>query len=101
VYPEEVEAELRNHPGVFDCVVVGVPDERVGERVVALVRVAHGPVVDEAELATWCRSRMAGYKLPRRFLFVDALPRSAAGKIHHRELRALAVELLADDAARA
>jgi acyl-CoA synthetase (AMP-forming)/AMP-acid ligase II len=101
VYPEEVEAELRNHPGVFDCVVVGVPDERFGERVVALVRVAHGHVVDEAELATWCRSRMAGYKLPRRFLFVDALPRSAAGKIHHRELRALAVELLADDAARA
>src|SRR6478736_7643138 len=95
VYPEEVEAELHNHPSVFDCVVVGVPDERYGERVVAVVQLIEGDALDEAELVTWCRARMAGYKSPRRFLFVDSLPRSAAGKAHHRELRALAVELLA------
>jgi len=100
VYPEEVEAELRNHPGVFDCVVVGVPDERFGERVVALVHAAAGHHVDEAELTAWCHSRMAGYKAPRRYLFVDSLPRSAAGKTDHGELRALAVALLGDDAAR-
>jgi fatty-acyl-CoA synthase len=99
VYPEEVEAALQKHPGVFDCVVVGVPDPRFGEKVVALVQVADGHSLDEAELAAWCRAEVAGYKTPRRFLFVDSLHRSAAGKAHHRELRARAVELLADDAA--
>ena len=109
VYPEEVEAVLREHPGVFDCVVVGVPDERFGERVVALVQPVEGRVedrtdgtpVDEAELLAWCRSRTAGYKTPRRFLFVDTLDRSAAGKANHRDLRARAVQLLADEPARA
>jgi 3-oxocholest-4-en-26-oate---CoA ligase len=98
VYPEEVEAELREHPDVFDCVVVGVPDERYGERVVALVQLVAGRAGDERDMLAWCRERMAGYKAPRRFLFVDSLPRSAAGKAHHRELRALAVQLLTDTA---
>jgi acyl-CoA synthetase (AMP-forming)/AMP-acid ligase II len=104
VYPEEVEAELREHPGVFDCVVVGVPDERYGERVVALVQRVEGvddhdaDDGDEAAMREWCRDRMAGYKVPRRFLFVDSLRRSAAGKAPHGELRALAVQLLADGA---
>jgi len=98
VYPEEVEAELRKHPSVFDCVVVGVPDPRFGEKVVALVEVTDDHYLDEAELAAWCRAKVAGYKTPRRFLFVDSLQRSAAGKAHHNELRALAVELLAGGA---
>ncbi len=98
VYPEEVEAELRKHPSVFDCAVVGVPDPRFGEKVVALVQITDGHALDEAELAAWCRATVAGYKTPRRFLLVDSLQRSAAGKAHHRELRELAVELLADDA---
>ncbi len=97
VYPEEVESELRKHPSIFDCVVVGVPDERYGERVVALVQVTEDHYLDEAELHAWCRARMAGYKSPRRFLFVDSLGRSAAGKAHHRELRALAIERLRED----
>ncbi len=94
VYPEEVEAELRKHASVFDCVVVGVPDPRFGEQVVALLQVVDGHYLDEAEMAAWCRARLAGYKTPRRFLLVDSLQRSAAGKAHHNELRALAVELL-------
>jgi fatty-acyl-CoA synthase len=97
VYPEEVEAELHRHPGVFDCVVVGVPHERFGEQVVALVQVTDGDGFEEAELAAWCRDRLAGYKVPRRFLLVDSLERSAAGKAHHRELRARAERLLATD----
>jgi acyl-CoA synthetase (AMP-forming)/AMP-acid ligase II len=95
VYPEEVEAELRKHVSIFDCVVVGVPDERFGEQVVALVQVVDNHFLDESEMAAWCRARVAGYKTPRRFLFVDSLPRSAAGKANHQDLRALAVELLA------
>jgi fatty-acyl-CoA synthase len=96
VYPEEVEAELREHPGVFDCVVLGVPDARFGERVVALVQPVAGRAPDEDQLAAWCRERLAGYKSPRRFLLVDSLARSAAGKANHQELRARAVELLDD-----
>ncbi len=94
VYPEEVEAELRKHASVFDCVVVGVPDDRFGEMVVALVQVTDNHYLDEAELAAWCRAKVASYKTPRRFLFVDSLQRSAAGKVHHKELRTLAIELL-------
>ncbi len=94
VYPEEVEAELRKHASVFDCVVVGVPHPRFGEQVIALVQVVDDHYLDEAEMAAWCRARLAGYKTPRRFLFVDSLGRSAAGKAHHNELRALAVERL-------
>ena len=76
--------------------MVGVPDERFGERGVALVQVGPEHSLDEAALGAWCRARLAGYKTPRRFLFVDSLSRSAAGKAHHRELKALAVRLLAD-----
>jgi fatty-acyl-CoA synthase len=100
VYPEEVEAELRTHPDVFDCVVLGVPDERFGERVVALVQTTDGGPLDEAEMLAWCRVRMAGYKAPRRYVVVDSLRRSAAGKAPHRELRALAAERLAAEGRR-
>jgi len=99
VYPEEVEAALRKHPGVFDCVVVGVPDPRFGEKVVALVQVTASHHLDEAELAAWCRAELAGYKTPRRFLFVESLDRSAAGKANHQSLRQLAVDRLAAEPA--
>jgi acyl-CoA synthetase (AMP-forming)/AMP-acid ligase II len=98
VYPEEVETALREHPSVFDCVVLGVPDERFGERVVALVQVTDGGDFDESELIAWCHARMAGYKVPRRVLHVDSLARSAAGKANHRELRDRALRLFADEA---
>ena len=80
VYPEEVEPVLRKHRGVFDCAVVGVPDPRFGEKVVALVQVTDGHHLDAAELTAWCRRKLAGYKMPREWLFVDALPRSPGGQ---------------------
>jgi fatty-acyl-CoA synthase len=95
VYPEEVELLLREHPGVFDCLVVGVPDERFGEQVVALVVPTTRDGADEDALAAWCRGRLSGYKRPKRFLLVDTLERSAAGKADYRKLRALAAELMA------
>jgi 3-oxocholest-4-en-26-oate---CoA ligase len=94
VYPEEVELTLRKHPSVFDCVAVGVPDERFGEIVVALVQVTDEHYLDEAELDAWCRSKLAGYKKPRRFLFLDSLDRNAAGKANYQVLRRLAGERL-------
>ena len=98
VFPEEVEAELRKHPSVFDCLVVGVPDDRFGERVVALVQLADGRGLDEPELMEWCRRTLARYKAPRRFLAVDSLDRSAAGKANYAALRRRAGELLAAEA---
>jgi len=99
VYPEEVELVLRDHTGVFDCTVVGVPDARFGEKVVAIVQVAAGHHLDADDLGAWCRRTLAGYKLPREWLFVDGLPRSPAGKADQPKLRALAMERLGIDGA--
>jgi 3-oxocholest-4-en-26-oate---CoA ligase len=94
VYPDEVEAELRKHPSVLDCVVVGVPDTRFGEKVVALVELVAGESFDEDDLREWCRTGLAGYKAPRAVLQVDSMGRAASGKAHLTHLRALAVERL-------
>jgi fatty-acyl-CoA synthase len=96
VFVDEVELVLRKHASVADCVVVGVPDVRFGERVVALVELANGRELDEAELSAWCRQKLAGYKTPRRFLFVDSIDRSAAGKAAHPRMRELAVKRLSE-----
>jgi fatty-acyl-CoA synthase len=94
VYPEEVELVLRKHPDVLDCVVVGVPDARFGEVVVAVVQATDGQALDEAELAAWARGQLAGYKRPKRFLPVNDMQRSAAGKANYRLLRELAATRL-------
>jgi len=88
VYPIEVEEVLSQHPGVSDVAVIGVPDERWGEAVKALVVRALGPAVEGDELVGFARERLAGYKLPRSVEFVDELPRSPAGKVLKRDLRA-------------
>jgi acyl-CoA synthetase (AMP-forming)/AMP-acid ligase II len=94
VYPEEVELTLKKHASVFDCAVVGVPDPRFGEKVVGIVQVTENHYLDAAELTAWSRRKLAGYKMPREWLFVDVLPRSAAGKVDHPKLRALAMQRL-------
>ncbi|HUV09512.1 MAG TPA: AMP-binding protein [Acidimicrobiia bacterium] len=94
VYPEEVELLLREHPGVADCLVVGVPDDRFGELVVALVVAGTG--INGAsfpdEIIEWCRGRLSGYKRPRHVVVLDTLDRSAAGKADYRRLREVARE---------
>jgi fatty-acyl-CoA synthase len=95
VYPEEVELVLRKNKAVFDCVVVGIPDARFGEVVVALVQVTDGYYTDEEELRAFCRSRhLAGYKIPRRILFTDTLRRAPNGKADYKLLREMATDLL-------
>ncbi|HEY6316604.1 MAG TPA: AMP-binding protein, partial [Acidimicrobiia bacterium] len=100
VYPEEVELVVRSHPGVEDVVVVGVPDPRFGEMVVALVVARPGTDADdlEADLVPWCRDRVAGYKRPKRFFVVGSLERSAAGKASYPRLRERAVALVEEGA---
>jgi acyl-CoA synthetase (AMP-forming)/AMP-acid ligase II len=87
VYPAEVESVLFSHPGVADVAVIGVPDERFGEAVKAVVVPRPGAELSEAALVEWCRGRIAGYKRPRSVDFADALPRNPTGKILKRELR--------------
>ena len=100
VYPAEVEAALRSHPAVSDAAVIGIPDERWGEAVHAVVvlRPSHADIDGAAlreELTAWCRRQLAGYKCPRSIVFSAALPLSAAGKVLKNQLRADARKVLA------
>lgn len=86
VYPAEVERVLLEAPGVAACAVLGIPDERLGERVVAVVE---GEAIDGGALRTHCLAQLAAYKVPERFITVAALPRNAMGKIVRKDLPAL------------
>jgi len=90
VYPSEVEQMLGAHPQVKDVAVIGVADEKWGERVHAVIIARDGAQPSEADILDWCKSRMAGYKRPRSISFIAEadMPRTATGKILHRELRA-------------
>jgi acyl-CoA synthetase (AMP-forming)/AMP-acid ligase II len=90
VYPEEVEAVLKNHPAVGDAVVLGEPDERFGQRVVAVIATTDGVAAPDLEtLQTHCRAHLAGYKVPRALHVVAAIPRSPAGKADYAWARDL------------
>jgi fatty-acyl-CoA synthase len=88
VYPAEVEAVLEAHPQVSEAAVVGADDADWGERVRAfVVPRGGGGVLEDHTLRAWCRERLSGPKVPREFVFVDALPRNPTGKVLKRELR--------------
>lgn len=87
VYPLMVEQVLASHPGVAEAAVVGVPDERWGESVRAVVVQRAGTSVGEADLTAYCRERLGGFQCPRTIEFVDTLPRTATGKVLKRSLR--------------
>lgn len=88
VFPEEVEQALKSHPAVLDALVAGVPDERYGERVAAVVELrAEATAVSEDELREHCRACVAGYKVPARIEFVPTVVRSPSGKADYRWAR--------------
>jgi fatty-acyl-CoA synthase len=89
VYPEEVEVALKDHPDVYDAVVVGLPDERFGERVAAVIAPRPGAEVTLEELTGYCRGRLAGYKLPRQITVVDEVQRTAVGKSDYKWARSV------------
>ncbi|WP_433330435.1 acyl-CoA synthetase [Spirillospora sp. CA-294931] len=84
VYPEEVEVALKDHPDVYDVVVVGLPDERFGQRVAAVIAPRPGAAPTLDELTEHCRGRLAGYKLPRQIHLVDEVQRTAVGKSDYK-----------------
>ena len=89
IYPEEVEATIKGHPAVFDALVLGVDDERWGQKVVAVVQTRPGEVLTLDELAAFCQAKLARYKLPRAMHLVDEMPRQPSGKPDYQRARGL------------
>ncbi|MBE3011770.1 acyl-CoA synthetase [Microbispora sp. NEAU-D428] len=84
VFPEEVEQAMKSHPAVMDALVAGVPDERFGERVAAVVELRPGATAGVEELRAHCRTQIAGYKVPASIVVVDVVERSPSGKADYR-----------------
>lgn len=87
VFSSEVEAVLYQHPGVHECAVISVPDETYGESLLAAVVPVPGQTLSDQELIVHCRGKIGGYKIPRRYVFLEALPKSAMDKVLKTELR--------------
>ncbi|MEU1032939.1 acyl-CoA synthetase [Streptomyces mirabilis] len=93
VYPEEVEQALKSHPDVYDALVAGVPDEKWGNHVAAVVQLREGAGRPSLEdIQTHCRSHLAGYKIPRQLVITDTIQRSPSGKADYRWARSVATE---------
>ncbi len=100
IFPEEVEAALKSHPDVFDAVVVGLPDERWGEHVTAVVQARPGAAPTLDAVAEHCRGCIAGYKVPRELLLVDEIQRQPSGKPDYPWARKWALEASALEASK-
>ncbi len=94
VYPREVEEFLYSVPGVADAQVIGVPSEKYGEEVMAWIRVREGAALTEEDLTNECRGRIAGFKIPRYWKFVESFPMTVTGKIQKFRMREIAIEEL-------
>jgi len=91
VYPEEVEMAIKAHPAVYDVLVVGLPDEKYGQTVAAVVQPREGETVGLDELRSFLRTSLSGYKLPRALALVEEIPRNATGKAQYPRARELAL----------
>ncbi len=92
VYPEEVEMAIKNHPSVYDTLVVGIPDPKFGQAVAAVVSIREGTTLELDELRTFLRDHLSGYKLPRSLTLVDEVPRNATGKAQYPAAKQIALD---------
>lgn len=91
VYPEEVEMAIKAHPGVYDVLVVGLPDEKFGQAVAAVVQPREGATIELEELRDFLRASLSGYKLPRALTLVTEIPRNATGKAQYPRAKEMAL----------
>jgi acyl-CoA synthetase (AMP-forming)/AMP-acid ligase II len=91
VYPEEVEMAIKAHPAVYDCLVVGIPDDKYGQAVAAVVQLRDGESLQLEDLRTFLRASLSGYKLPRALTLVDEVPRNATGKAQYPRAKEMAL----------
>jgi fatty-acyl-CoA synthase len=90
VYPEEVEEVLKTHDAVVDAVAVGIPDEKFGEAITAVVELAPGTPFDESAIVAHVKDKLAAYKAPKRVLAIDTIGRAPNGKVDYKRLRSWA-----------
>jgi len=95
IYPRELEEFFFTHPAVADVQVIGIPDERYGEEIVAWIKFHPGHSASEIELQQWCKSRIAHFKTPRHFRLVDEFPMTVTGKVQKFRMREISIEELA------
>jgi fatty-acyl-CoA synthase len=101
VYPREIEEFLYTHPDIADVQVIGVPDEKYGEEVMAWITVRPGAAVSADDVRQFCQGRIAHYKIPRYVQVTEEFPMTVTGKIQKFKLREQAIELLGLQAAAA
>jgi fatty-acyl-CoA synthase len=94
VFPEEVEEVVKRHPGIYDCLVVGVPDARFGERVVAVASTREGEEAQPQEIIDYAGGHLAGYKVPRHVVLVDEVRRAPNGKADYKWAKQAALDAL-------
>jgi acyl-CoA synthetase (AMP-forming)/AMP-acid ligase II len=88
IYPSEIEQVIWSHQAVQDCAVIGVPDEKWGEAVKAVIELKPGKSASEDDILSLCREKLGGMKTPKSVEFIDTLPRSPVGKVLKKDLRA-------------
>jgi len=94
IYPGEIEAFYRGHPAVADIAIIGVPDPKYGEALVAWVRLHPAQHATQEALKLWARERIAHYKIPRDFTFVEAFPLTVTGKVQKFKMREITLQAL-------
>ena len=95
IYPREIEEFLFTHPKVSEVQVIGVPDEKYGEEVMAWIKLKEAETATEAEIKAYCQGKIAHYKIPRYVRFTESFPMTVTGKIRKIEMRQISVEELA------
>jgi len=94
IYPREVEEFLYTHPDIADVQVIGIPSEKYGEEVMAWIKLREGASATGDDLATWCKGKIATYKIPRQWKFVDSFPMTVTGKVQKFKMRETSIEEL-------
>ena len=94
IYPEEVEEAIKKDPLVFDCLVVGLTDERFGQKIIAVVSTVGNQELNEIGLISRLRERLAGYKMPKKVIFSEVIQRAPNGKANYNWAKSFAEEML-------